>query len=106
MRSDSSFSRNFVNWYPQASFNYMFSQQRRIFLRYNGSTQQPTIQQIQPVATNDDPLNISVGNPDLKPAFRNNINLGFFDFKVLTERNIWTNVGYTFTQNAISSKDH
>jgi hypothetical protein len=106
MRRDSSFSRNFVNWYPQASFNYMFSQQRRITLRYNGSTQQPTIQQIQPVLTNDDPLNISVGNPDLKPAFRNNISLYFSDYKVLTERGIWTNVSYNFTENAISTKDY
>jgi len=97
--------RTFVNWYPQANFSYNFSQQRRFFMRYNGSTQQPTIQQIQPVANNDDPLNISIGNPDLKPAFQNNINIGFFDFKVLTERNIWTNVGYNFTQNAITSKD-
>jgi len=106
MHTQTSLKRNFVNWYPQANFSYNFSQQRRVFLRYNGSTQQPSIQQIQPVATNDDPLNISVGNPDLQPAFRNNINLGFFDFKVLTERNIWTNVGYSFTQNAISSRDY
>jgi hypothetical protein len=106
MHTQTSMKRSFVNWYPQANFSYNFSQQRRIFLRYNGSTQQPTIQQIQPIATNDDPLNIAVGNPDLKPSFRNNINLGFFDFKVLTERNIWTNVGYNFTQNAISSRDY
>lgn len=106
MHTQTSLKRNFVNWYPQANFSYNFSQQRRVSLRYNGSTQQPSIQQIQPVATNDDPLNISIGNPDLKPAFRNSINLSFFDFKVLTERNIWTNVGYSFTENAISSRDY
>ncbi|MBG9377621.1 TonB-dependent receptor [Panacibacter sp. DH6] len=105
MISKTTVRRSFVNWFPQANFSYNFSQQRRVFLRYNGSTEQPSIQQIQPVATNDDPLNIAIGNPDLKPAFRSNINLGFFDFKVLTERNIWTNVGYTFTQNAIGSRD-
>lgn len=106
MHTDSSVTRNFVNWYPQANFSYQFSQQRRLMLRYNGNTQQPTIQQMQPVVTNDDPLNISIGNPNLKPAFQNNIWLSFFDFKVLTERNIWTSVGYDFTQNAISSKDY
>lgn len=105
IHADTSTSRNFVNWYPQMNFSYNFSQQRRIFLRYNGNTQQPTIQQIQPVQSNEDPLNVSVGNPNLKPAFQNNISLGFFDFKVLTERNIWTNFGYNFTQNAISSSD-
>ena len=106
MHTDSSVSRNFVNWYPQASFSYQFSQQRRFYLRYNGNTQQPSIQQIQPVRTNDDPLNISIGNPDLKPAFNNNIWINFSDWKVLTERNIWTSIGYTFTQNSISSKDY
>jgi len=105
MISGASAKRSFVNWYPQASFSYNFSQMRRLWFRYNGNTQQPGIQQIQPVANNDDPLNIAIGNPDLKPAFRNNINFGFNDFKVLTERNIWTNVGYNFTQNAISSRD-
>ncbi len=106
MHADSSISRNFVNWYPQANFSYMFSQQRRLSLRYNGSTQQPTIQQIQPVRTNDDPLNIAIGNPDLKPAFRSNVSLFFSDYKVLTERGIWTNVNYNFTENSISSKDY
>lgn len=106
MHTDSSISRNFVNWYPQATFSYQFSQQRRFTIRYNGNTQQPSIQQIQPVRTNDDPLNVSVGNPDLKPAFNNNIWISFFDFKVLTERNIWVSVGSNFTQNSISSKDY
>src|SRR6185503_8762062 len=61
MHTDSSIGRKFVNWYPQANFSYNFSQQRRVFLRYNGNTQQPSIQQIQPVLTNDDPLNVSIG---------------------------------------------
>ncbi|MGI8951615.1 MAG: outer membrane beta-barrel protein [Chitinophagaceae bacterium] len=106
LRNDSSISRNFINWYPQANFSYQFTQQRRIMFRYNGNTQQPTIQQIQPVLTNDDPLNISIGNPNLKPAFQNNIWLSFFDFKVLTERNVWASVSYNFTENAISNKSY
>lgn len=106
LRTDSSIKRNFVNWYPQAFFNYMLTQQRRISLRYNGNTRQPSIQQIQPIRTNEDPLNISIGNPDLKPEFANNILLNFFDYKVLTERQIWTGIGYNFTQNAISSNDY
>jgi hypothetical protein len=106
MHTDSSFKRNFVNWYPNANFSYQFTQQRRINFRYNGNTQQPTIQQIQPVFTNDDPLNISVGNPNLKPSFQNNFNLNFFDFKMLSERNIWTGINYNFTQNAITTKDY
>jgi len=89
MVGDTALHRNFVNWYPQANFSYQFTQQRRIGLRYNGNTQQPSIQQIQPVRTNEDPLNVQLGNPNLKPAFGNNVSLNFFDYKVFTERDFY-----------------
>jgi len=46
------------------------------------------------VLTNEDPLNIVIGNSGLKPQFRNTVNLSFFDYKVLTERYIWANISY------------
>ncbi|HZE84896.1 MAG TPA: outer membrane beta-barrel protein, partial [Puia sp.] len=104
LHADTASKRNFVDWYPQANLSYSFTNQRRLGLRYNGSTVQPTIQQIQPVVTNEDPLNIVVGNSGLKPQFRNSVNLSFFDYKVLTERYIWANISYTFTQNSISNR--
>lgn len=96
-------NRHFVNWYPQMHFNYNFSNQRRLALDYNGSTRQPSIQQIQPVKTNNDPLNIVLGNPTLKPSFNSNINLFFFDYKVITEREFFISSSYNFTNNAIAS---
>lgn len=103
VQADTTAERHFVNWYPQASVNYAFTSQRRLSLSYNGYTQQPTLQQIQPIRTNEDPLNITIGNPELKPQFGNRLGLNFFDYKVLTERSIWASVSYTFTQNSISS---
>ncbi len=96
--------RDFVNWYPQANFSYSFTNQRRLNFNYNGSTTQPRIDQIQPLRTNDDPLNIVIGNPNLKPQFGNSFWLNFSDYKVLTERGIWISTSYSFTQNAISNK--
>ncbi|MBS1667079.1 MAG: outer membrane beta-barrel protein [Bacteroidetes bacterium] len=101
-KTDSTATRNFVNWYPQASIRYQFSQTRNLSLRYNGYTQQPTIQQIQPLQVNTDPLNIEIGNPNLKPAFNNNFSMYFSDWKMLRERSIWINASYNFTQNNIS----
>jgi hypothetical protein len=98
--------RNFVNWYPGASMVYSFTQQNRLGLRYQGHTTQPTIQQIQPIQDNEDPLNISIGNPDLKPQFSNSISLFYNDYKVLTERYIYGNISFDFTQDAISSSDY
>ncbi len=55
--------RTFIEWAPQARFQYRFSQQKTFTFDYNGTTTQPTLQQLQPVATNNDPLNIILGNP-------------------------------------------
>ena len=103
LHADTSISRHFINWYPQASLGYSFSNQQRLNFNYFGSTVQPTLTQIQPILTNEDPLNITIGNPGLKPQFRNRFNLWYNDYKVLSERGIWMGLNYSFTQNAISN---
>lgn len=103
LHADTSTGRNFVNWYPTASLNYSFTNMRRLRLNYNGGTTQPSVSQIQPIVTNEDPLNVTVGNPALKPQFANRINLGFNDYKVLTDRGIWINVYTNFTPHDIST---
>ncbi len=99
----SALKRNFINWNPQASFQYRFTQQQSVYLSYNGSTTQPTIQQIQPVLVNTDPLNIVLGNPLLTPSFTNRINFYYQSYKVISGQSIWINGGYTFITNPIVS---
>jgi len=103
LHADRSQKRSFVNWFPTATATWFFNNMRRLNFHYTGNTTQPQVQQIQPILTNEDPLNITIGNPGLKPSFSNRLQLFFNDYKVLTERGIWVNVGYNFTQNAISN---
>ena len=103
LHADTSAKRSFINWYPSASFSYNFSQQRRFNFNYNGRTQQPTVTQIQPIRTNEDPLNIQLGNPALRQSFIHQFWMGYNDYKVLTERGIWVNMNFSFTENAFSS---
>ncbi|WP_143307438.1 TonB-dependent receptor [Chitinophaga vietnamensis] len=95
--------RDFVNWYPRASFSYSIGTQRAIMFNYNGNTQQPSINQLQPLRSNEDQLNITIGNPDLKPAFNHSFWMGYRDYKVLTDRSIWLSVSYNITSNAFSN---
>ncbi|HVX50889.1 MAG TPA: outer membrane beta-barrel family protein [Chitinophagaceae bacterium] len=104
VHADTSVKRSFVNWNPQSNITLQFSQQRRLSLRYNGYTNQPSIEQIQPVHVNDDPLNITIGNPALKPSFSNYMSLYYYDYKVLKERDISFNASYDFVQNDITNK--
>lgn len=101
--ADTSISRHFINWFPHASVGYSFSGQKRLNIEYNGQTSQPSIDQLQPVRVNEDPLNISIGNPGLKPRFQNSFRLFFMDYKILTDRNIYSSISYDFTHNDISS---
>ena len=93
--------RDFTNFFPKASFNYKFNQASRFNIMYNGSTQQPTINQIQPVQDNSNPLSITIGNPNLKQQFNHKFNMNFNSFKVITQRGFFLYSGFTLQQNAI-----
>ncbi len=102
-RKDSSFSYSRTNLFPRASFGYNFKPQTRLNFNYNGRTQQPTLQQIQPIPENEDPLNIFMGNPNLDQSFNHSFSMFFNDYKVLTERGLWANASFTFMDNAITT---
>lgn len=95
------YSRNFMNWNPQATYQYRFSQQRSLRLNYSGNTSQPSISQIQPIRVNDDPLNVVIGNPDLRPSYRNRFDVSFNSYKVMSEQYIYIYSSYSFTSNQI-----
>lgn len=78
------FSRSYVNWLPRASFQYSPSLQKSITLSYNGYSQQPGIDQIQPIRVNTDPLNVTLGNANLKPSYSQSINLFYNSAKILS----------------------
>lgn len=95
--------RSFINYNPQASYQYRFSGQRSIYIDYNGNNTQPSLDQIQPVRVNTDPLNITIGNPNLRPSFTNRFNTYYNSYKVLSGQSIYINGSYSTTSNPIIS---
>lgn len=76
----SDFTRNVVNYAPMAQFNYRWTRQHNLRLRYFGNTDQPSVTQLSPVVDVSNPLNITYGNPDLKPSFTHRLNLRYQNF--------------------------
>jgi len=95
------FQRNFINWNPQALLQHKFSQYSSLYVNYSGNTTQPTVDQIQPILVNTDPLNQTIGNPLLTPSFTNRLYLYYNSYKVISDKSVWINGGYTFTTNPI-----
>lgn len=101
--ADTSTTRKFVNWYPTAAISYSFSSMSRLSISYQGVTTQPSVTQIQPILTNEDPLNVYIGNPALKPQFGNNFRLFYNNWKVLTQSGMYADMSASFTPNYIST---
>lgn len=97
------YSRDYFNVFPSAGFRYKFGKQTSLNINYQGSTQQPTISEVQPLKQNTDPLNITVGNPNLKQSFTNNINMSFNDYKVLSGRYTYAYISFNTISDAIST---
>ena len=93
----------FTNFLPTAGITFNPKKQRRINLSYNGTTRNPTLQQIQPFIDNTDPLNITIGNPNLKQEFRHNFNFSYSDYKVLKSKNFYLSGNFSTTSNAITN---
>lgn len=66
--------------------------QTRVQLTYQGNTRQPSLGDLLTLTDNSDPLNITRGNPGLKPSFNQNIRLEARDTKIGLSGDLnWTN---------------
>lgn len=98
---DSISRASYTNYFPTANFNFTPSKNKNIRFRYNGRTNQPSITQLQNVLDVSDPLNFSIGNPELQQEFTHNLNLNYNTFNILTFKFIAANLSYTATNNKI-----
>ncbi len=98
---DSLLTQNFVNFYPTANLSYRISTSKNLRINYSGRTTQPTIQQLQPVLNNTDPLNIQLGNPDLKQEFTNTLRFLYTSFDRVHFRNMFASINASEISNDI-----
>ena len=71
---------NVVNFSPTGRFQYNMGRRKFVRIDYRGQTTQPSVTQLQPVKNNSNAMNISIGNPDLKPSFNNSLRLIYSSF--------------------------
>ena len=96
-------TRTVFNVTPTLDFRYRFSKVSNLRINYRGSTSQPSMTQLLDIYDDSDPLNISRGNPGLKPSFTQSLNLfynGYQQYHSMTEM---TFLRFTTTNNSISS---
>lgn len=98
-------SRTVVNWAPTVNFRYRFSRQHQIDARYGGQSGQPGITDLIPdTLSNANPLNIRLGNPELKPSFTHTLRAEWRLAQPDYQRNYNFNIEGRATQNATASR--
>lgn len=96
-------TRNVTNVTPTLDFRYRFNKVSNLRINYRGTTSQPSMTQLLDITDDSDPLNISKGNPGLKPSFTNNFRLFYNNYIEKKQRAIMTFINYSNTSNDISS---
>ncbi len=98
--------RIFENILPVARFSYEFSSTKRLRFDYETSVREPSIQQLQPVIDNRDPLNIYVGNPALKPSYQQSWRLNFSTFNPVSFISFFMLADVNYATNAITNAQY
>ena len=96
--------RTVTNVSPTLDFRYRFSKMSNLRVNYRGTTSQPSISQLLNIVDDSDPLNVSMGNPGLKPSFTQNFRLFYNNFVQNHNKGVMTYINFSTTSNSISNK--
>lgn len=95
--------RNYTNFFPSAGFTYNYKSNHSLRINYNGTSTQPTLNQLQPLRNNSKNFDQYIGNPDLKPSFANSFNVQHNGYNFI--KDLWTyqSANIVFTSNSFTN---
>nr|MBP9553520.1 TonB-dependent receptor [Bacteroides sp.] len=96
-------TRNVVNFSPTFDYRYRFNKQSMLRINYRGRTSQPSMTDLLPITDTSDPLNISKGNPSLKPSYTNSFMLFYNTFLPEKQQSMMARLTFSNTINSVSN---
>ena len=96
-------TRDVFNFAPNVDLRVRFSKMSQLRVTYRGRSSQPGMENLLPVTDDSNPLNIQVGNPDLKPSFNHSLRMFYNNYVQEKQRGIFAHANFQMTQNSISS---
>ncbi|MCO5268207.1 MAG: TonB-dependent receptor [Brumimicrobium sp.] len=96
-------NQNVTDVLPYLEYQYKFSNAQRLRLTYTTSSDQPSLDQLQPIRDNTDPNSLVIGNPDLKPNYNHSLQLFYNKWNAINQSFIYAGGYYTYMNNAFSN---
>lgn len=93
--------RTVTNVTPTLDFRYRFSNVSQLRVNYRGTTSQPSMTDLLDITDDSDPLNVTKGNPGLKPSFTNSLRAEYNNYIEKHQMAIMTSLNYQNTRNSI-----
>jgi hypothetical protein len=90
-------------YYPIGNlrFKYKITKNKSVSISYRSRISEPRLDQLQPMVNNQNPLSLSLGNPNLIPTYNHNVWLGYNLWDQLTFTSVYVNGYFNITQNPI-----
>lgn len=88
---------------PYLEYSYKFSNAHQIRVVYTASSDQPSLNQLQPVRDNTNPASLVVGNPNLNPNYSHGVNLQYNKWNALKSSYIFGGAHFKYINNAFSN---
>lgn len=95
--------RSVSNISPTFDFRYKFNKRKTLRLNYRANTSQPSMTDLLPITDDSDPMNIKIGNPNLKPSFTQNFSLRYNNYIQSHFSSVMAFVNYSNTNNSVSN---
>jgi len=97
------FYRDFRNVLPSVVVNYRTEKGISYRFRYRTRTNEPSVNQLQNVINNNNPINLTVGNPDLGQAFNNTFFLNMSKVDMEKNKTLFMFLFASITDNFIGT---
>ena len=104
LRPELNIKQNFEALELDTYFNYRFSPKASMYASVGKSNRPPDVQQLNPFVDVSDPLNITVGNPDLSPSNDYNFYGGFNNYDFQKGGGWYFNGNGNFTNDAVVNR--
>lgn len=102
--TDTQFDNTYNNFFARGFMRYRIDQMKSLSFFYTNSRSIPSISQLQPVSNTTDPLNIRVGNPDLKPSLVNRLSMNFYNYNYKTHQGMNIYLGGQYNTDEVVSR--
>jgi len=96
-------SNKVFNFSPTGRLQYNFGRKKFARIDYRGQTDQPSVNQMQPVRNNSNLMNETVGNPTLNPAFTHRFRMMYTTFNDSTFASFNASLSAQGTKDALVS---